>query len=310
MVSRWAFVAAGVLMLTLPLQAEREVPRTPEGWPDFQGTWTNATLTPMERPASVGGRATLNEAEAAAYEKQAADNINADRKGRDPEQDLHCGGTNRFADCGAELARVGGAKRTSLIVEPEDGRAPEFRPEARAAAEERMRPASRFDSVKDRPLPERCLAGFESSAGPPMIPGFYNRNYQIVQTADYLMILVEMVHDVRIIRIGGTHAGPAAKQWLGDSVGRWEGNSLVVETVNFTDKTRFRGSSEKLRVVERFTRTSDGILYRVTIDDPTTFVRPWTMEYPFVETAGPVYEYSCHEGNEREMQGILGGGNR
>jgi hypothetical protein len=135
----------------------------------------------------------------------------------------------------------------------------------------------------------------------------YNNNYQIVQTPDHVMILVEMVHDARIIRLNGTHAAPSVRQYLGDSIGHWEGDTLVVETTNFTDKTRFRGSSENLRVTERFTRTApDTILYRATIDDPSTFARPWTLEYPFVAARGPIYEYACHEGNY-SMTDILGG---
>ena len=140
-----------------------------------------------------------------------------------------------------------------------------------------------------------------------MLPVLYNNNYQIVQTPDRVMILVEMVHDVRIVRIGGTHPSANVHQWLGDSIGHWEGDTLVVDTTNFTDKTRFRGSAGNLHVVERFTRTdAKTILYRVTIDDPTTFTRPWTMEYPFLAAEGPIYEYACHEGNYSLID-ILGG---
>ena len=170
-----------------------------------------------------------------------------------------------------------------------------------------MRAFFNYDSVKTRPTSERCLIGFGSTSGPPMMPVLYNNNYQIVQTPDAVMILVEMVHDARIIRINGTHAAPSVRQWLGDSIGHWEGDTLVVDTTNFNDQTRFRGSSENLHVVERFSRPdANTILYRVTIDDPSTFTRPWTMEYPFVATKGPVYEYACHEGNYA-MTDILGG---
>jgi hypothetical protein len=140
-----------------------------------------------------------------------------------------------------------------------------------------------------------------------MLPVLYNNNYQIAQTPDHVMILVEMVHDVRIIRINGQHAPPTVRQWLGDSIGRWEGDTLVVDTTNFTSATRFRGSSENLHVIERFTRVDPNtILYRATIDDPTTFTKQWTIEFPFVATKGPVYEYACHEGNYA-MPDILGG---
>ena len=149
--------------------------------------------------------------------------------------------------------------------------------------------------------------GFGSTSGPPMMPVLYNNNYQIVQTPETVMILVEMVHDVRIVRMNATHPPSDVRQWLGDSIGRWEGETLVVETTNFTDKTRFRGSSENLRVTERFNLTAPGtILYKVTIDDPVTFSKAWTMEYPFLATAGPIYEYACHEGNYA-MPDILGG---
>jgi hypothetical protein len=140
-----------------------------------------------------------------------------------------------------------------------------------------------------------------------MLPVLYNNNYQIVQTPDHVMILVEMVHDTRIIRMNGTHAPANVRQWFGDSIGHWEGDTLVVDTTNFTDRTRFRGSSENLHIVERFTRVDAGaILYRATIDDPTTFTKAWTIEFPFLTTKGPVYEYACHEGNYA-MTDILGG---
>jgi hypothetical protein len=150
--------------------------------------------------------------------------------------------------------------------------------------------------------------GFGSTSGPPMMPVLYNNNYQIVQTKDTVMIAVEMVHDVRYIHLDGRpHLPSNVHQWLGDSLGHWEGDTLVVDTTNFTDKTRFRGSSEKLHVIERFTRVDPGtILYKVTIDDPTTFTKSWTMEYPFLATKGPIYEYACHEGNYA-MPDILGG---
>ena len=140
-----------------------------------------------------------------------------------------------------------------------------------------------------------------------MMPVLYNNNYQIVQTKDAVMILVEMVHDVRVIRINGTHAPSSVREWLGDSIGHWEGDTLVVDTTNFNDQTLFNGASPDLHVIERFKRVDAGtILYRVTIDDPATFTKPWTMEYPFVAARGPVYEYACHEGNYA-MTDILGG---
>jgi hypothetical protein len=289
------------------------VPRTPDGKPDLQGVWTNATITPMERPANLAGKPTLTDTEAAAYEKANHDEFqNADGKSDGPLLAAFgssgTGGYNvLFIDAGSELARVDGVKRTSLIVDPPDGKVPPITPEARQRNADAMRSFFNFDSVKTRPLSERCIIGFGSTSGPPMLPVLYNNNYQIVQTPDAVMILIEMVHDARIIRMNGTHAAPSVRQWFGDSIGHWEGDTLVVDTTNFTDKTRFRGASENLHVVERFSRPdANTILYRVTIDDPTTFSKAWTMQYPFVATKGPVYEYACQEGNYA-MTDILGG---
>ncbi len=315
-----SILLAGALTLTwvavLPGQTKAKnwsVPRTPDGKPDLQGVWTNATLTPLERPAALAGKATLTDAEAAALEKKSIDDVQKyDGKSENPFADAAgsggTGGYNAlFVDRGSELARVDGVKRTSLVVDPTDGKVPPITPEAKQRNQATMRAYNKFDSVKDRPLAERCLLSFGSSSGPPMLPVMYNNNYEIVQTPDNLVILVEMVHDARIIRINGTHAPASVRQWLGDSIGHWEGDTLVVDTTNFTDKTRFRGASENLHVIERFTRVDpNNILYKVTIDDPTTFAKAWTAEYPFVATKGPIYEYACHEGNYA-MTDILGG---
>jgi len=303
---------AVLLVAPLPAQNTRGVPRTPDGHPDLQGIWTNATITPLERPDALAGKATLTDAEAHELEKKSADQLaEVDGKSEGPllaaAGSSGTGGYNvLFIDRGTEFARVNGVKRTSLIVDPPDGKVP------RMTAEAGRRFASSyaggaFNSVKDRPLSERCLLGFGSTSGPPMLPVLYNNNYQIVQTPDHVLILVEMVHDARIIRLNAKHASPGVHQWLGDSVGHWEGDTLVVDTTNFTDKTHFRGSTENLHVVERFTRPDAGtILYRATIDDPAAFSRPWTIEYPFLATKGPIYEYACHEGNYA-LTDILGG---
>jgi hypothetical protein len=285
----------------------RAIPRTADGHPDLQGIWTNATLTPPERPDAFKGKTTLNDAEARAFEKQTVETTASDQRSSDPERDRDHAYNSLFFDRGSELARVDGVKRTALIIDPPDGKIPALSGEARQRNAARARTNNRFDSVLDRPLGERCLMGFGSTSGPPMMPVLYNNNYQIVQTPDTVMILVEMVHDVRIIRMNATHAPQNVRLWLGDSVGHWEGDTLVVETTNFTDKTRFRGSTPNLKVTERFTRSdARSIRYKVTIDDPATFSKPWTMEYPFLATAGPVYEYACHEGNYA-MPDILGG---
>ena len=284
------------------------IARMPDGHPDLQGIWTNATITPMERPAQFAGKLTATDEEATKYEKQNNDTLYGDRRSANAEQDRDHAYNSLFFDRGTELARVDGVKRTSLIVDPPDGKIPPLTPEAQKKNAGRAQGAQRFDRPQDRPLGERCLMGFGSTSGPPMLPVLYNNNYQIVQTSQAIMILVEMVHDVRVIHLDGRpHLPSNVRQWMGDSIGRWDGDTLVVDTTNFTDKTRFRGSSENLHVVERFTRVDPGtILYKVTIDDPTTFTKPWTLEYPFLATKGPVYEYACHEGNYA-MPDILGG---
>lgn len=319
MTYRLIVIAGALSMMSLaPLPGQTKaknwiVPRTPDGKPDLQGVWTNATLTPLERPAAFAGKATLTDAEAAAWVKKSVEEVTKyDGKSENPFADAAgsggTGGYNAlFVDRGSDLASVDGQKRTSLVVDPPDGKVPPITADARARNSAMMRAYGRFDSVKDRPLGERCLTSFGSSSGPPMLPVMYNNNYQIVQTPDNIVILVEMVHDARIIRMNATHAPSSVRQWFGDSIGKWEGDTLVVDTTNFTDKTRFRGSSENLHVVERFTRVDQNtILYKVTMDDPSTFSKNWTVEYPFVATKGPIYEYACHEGNYA-MTDILGG---
>jgi hypothetical protein len=311
-----AIAAAPLAMAQAPAKTAAKAPakmsRTADGHPDLQGIWTNVTLTPLERPEDLAGKATLTEAEAKAYEQKDIQTgsidgdvnnkilRNAGSAGTGAYNDL-------FIDRGSELARVDGKKRTSLIIDPEDGKVPPMTADARQRIAGLMRGMNGLDDVKHRPLSERCIIGFGSTAGPPMLPVLYNNNYQIVQTPDAVMILVEMVHDVRIVRINGTHAPANIRLLLGDSIGHWEGDTLVVDTTNFSPEVRFRGSSENLHVVERFRLVAPGqILYRATIDDPTTFAKPWTLEYPFLATEGPIYEYACHEGNYAEAA-ILGG---
>jgi hypothetical protein len=302
-------------------------PRLSDGHPDLQGVWTNATITPLQRAPQFADKPTLTEAEATAFEKSQIENAAADRHGATPEADRDQAYNRLFIDRGTNFARVDGQIRTSLIVDPPDGHLPPrvngmggrgggrrappaAAPEAseEGAARGAAFVAGRFDSVKDRPLGERCLLGFGSTSGPPMMPVLYNNNYQIVQTPDTIMILVEMVHDVRMIRMDGSpHLPKTVTKWLGDSIGHWEGDTLVVDTTNFTAKTRYQGTSPNLHVIERFKRVDDHtILYRFTVDDPTTFTKQWTAEYPFLATKDNIYEYACHEGNYA-MPDILGG---
>jgi hypothetical protein len=299
------------LVIGATLSAQTINPRTLDGRPDLQGIWTNATLTPMERPAAFAGKLTVSDAEAAVFERHQQDELKAgDGKS---DSDFHrragsgeTGGYNAlFIDRGSEMARVDGVKRTSLIIDPPDGKIPPLTAEAR----DRLRSIRRggTDSVKDRSLSERCLIGFGSTAGPPMLPVLYNNNYQIVQTPDTVMILVEMVHDARVIRMNASHVPEGVRKWLGDSVGHWERDTLVVDTTNFNNHINFRGSSKNLHVIERFTRVdANTLLYKATIDDPTTFSRSWTIEYPFHATNDAIYEYACHEGNYSIVD-ILGG---
>jgi hypothetical protein len=290
-----------VLLLTATLAAGQAspsaaktwtAPRTPDGRPDLQGLWNNTTLTPLERPRNFSKEFFATEEEAAAYAKGIVD-----RRAQDPND-----GANDVADPNVWWERattVVATGRTSLIIDPADGRIPALTPEAQKRMAEARAATSQHpaDRASDRSLQERCL--LSPTSGPPMLPGPYNNNYQIVQTPDYVMITIEMIHDVRIIPLDGRpHLPPAMRKWLGDSVGHWENNTLVVDTTNFTDQTHFRGSDRNLHLIERFTRTGpETILYQFTVDDPTAFVKPWTAELPMVRSAGPMYEFACHEGN-------------
>ena len=291
------------------------MPRTAGGHPDLQGIWTNVTLTSLERPAEWADKPTLTEAEANAFEKHDAETntIDGNTDGK-LLQGAGSAGTgaynNLFFDRGTQLARVDGVKHTSLIVDPPNGKVPVLALAARVRNTTAPRTPNSADDVKSRPMSERCLVGFGSTGGPPMLPVLYNNNYQIVETPDYVMITIEMIHDVRVIRLNGTHPPANVRQWFGDSIGHWEGDTLVVDTTNFSDKTRFRGSSQNLHVTESFKRVdADSILYKATIEDPAAFSKPWTVEFPFVATAGPVYEYACHEGNYA-LDDILGAAQR
>jgi hypothetical protein len=305
--------STSVIAFLLAASLQAQVPKTPDGHPDLQGVWTNATITPLERPKAFAEKPTLSDADAVEYEKKQAKELN-DQDGQSDGPLIAAAGSSGtggynvlFIDRGSELARVDGVKRTSLIIDPPDGRIPPMTPEGRQRIQSMMTSFNKFENVKERPLSERCLIGFGSTSGPPMLPVLYNNNYQIVQTPNAIMIMVEMVHDVRVIRMNQQHVPPDVRKWLGDSVGHWEGDTLVVDTTNFNPHIRFRGSSENLHVIERFQRVdAQTILYRATIDDPTMFTKPWTLEYPFLATPGPVYEYACHEGNY-SMQDILGG---
>jgi hypothetical protein len=280
-------------------------PRTADGQPDLQGIWNNSTVTPIERPAELAGKAFFTPAEAAAYEKQMVARNDVDRRPAPGEGDVAPGYNNAWWDRGTRVVKT---LRTSLIVDPPDGKIPPFTPdgERRAAALAAERREHGADGPENRSLGERCLVW--GTAGPPMLPGPYNDNYQILQVPGAVIILVEMIHDVRVIPIDHRpHLPSGVRQWMGDPRGHWEGDTLVVDSTNFTGKTRFRGASENLHLVERFTRTApDTILYEFTVDDPATFTKPWTAGITMNQTRGPIYEYACHEGNYA-MSGILSG---
>ncbi|MEO8679007.1 MAG: hypothetical protein ABI665_08175 [Vicinamibacterales bacterium] len=287
--------------------------RTPDGKPDLQGIWTNATITPLERPA---GQANLvmNAAEATRLEKMTRDrtarlsqdsdpNRTAPPKGGDGSTGAagNVGGYNNFwLDPGERVATIDGQYRSSLIIDPPDGKVPALTPEARTRTQERLKlmmGRGQYDQPEFRPLAERCLLSFGPTT--PLIPNyFYNNNLQIVQTPDTVLILMEMVHDARIVRMHAKHLPAHIRPWMGDSIGTWEGDTLVVDTTNFPPQQPFRGSAANLHVVEKFRRVdATTINYRFTVDDPTTFTSAFTGEIPFTAMNEPIYEYACHEGN-------------
>ena len=282
-----------------------QAPRTSWGHADLHGIWSTATITPLERPADLAGKQSFTEAEAAEYERRTIERTNRDQRASDAAADVARAYNDFWWDSGT---RVVPTRRTSLIVDPPDGRIPALTPEAekrQAALAEARKMRGPADNPEDRNLWERCITRGLPTA---MLPQVYNNNYQIMQTPDHVVILAEMIHDARIIPLDGRpHAPSHLRFWMGDSVGRWDGDTLVVETTNFTDRTNYRGSSENLRLVERFTRTAPDILtYQVTMHDPTSFARPWTIELPARSSDGQIYEYACHEGNYA-LEGILRG---
>jgi hypothetical protein len=277
-------------------------PRTPDGQPDLQGYWTNATFTPLERPAELAGKEFLTEAEAALYQQQQQLRENSQSK-----DDIHYDNVIWQSE---SYAKGVSRRRSSLIFEPADGRVPPLtanaqkRAAARAAEARSRGPA---DAVEYRSLGERCISW--GNEGPPMLGATYYNNLQILQSSNAVVIRHELMHGIRVIPLDGRpHVGPNIHLQGGDGRGHWEGNTLVVETTNFTDRTNFRGppatarqdifASGNLRVLERFTRVdADSILYQFTLDDPTTWTRPWSGEILMRKWEGPIYEYACHEGN-------------
>jgi len=294
--------------------------------PDLSGTYNTATLTPLQRPRAFGDNLYLTQAEAEKLAAAEAALLTDGAKDSDPDRLAppdggdgsegaagNVGGYNTFwVDRGDSAIQIDGKFRTSLITTPTNGRRPPLTARAQTVLAKRfagfgkkntgtawwMPGAGPFDNHEQRPLGERCILGFGTTSGPPMLPVLYNNLKRIVQTKDHLMILVEMVHDARIIRYTDDHAPSDVRSYLGDSIGRWEGRTLVVETTNFNDTPGLYGASRDMVVTERFEKQDDGsLLYSFLVDDPATWKAPWGGEYPWPTTQDKVYEYACHEGN-------------
>ena len=326
-------IACGALFA---LSANADVPRTKDGKPNFSGYYDSGSLTPLNRPRRYGDRQFMTREEARDIEERTAmGRAYADRQS-DPERGAPkvggdgnnragaggVGGYNAFwIDNGSTASEVDGKFRTSIIYDPPNGRQPPMTDKGLQQRAQNFTSFSHvndgtaswlksdgpgpFDNPEDLALAERCLLGF--SAGPPMLPGLYNNFKKIVQTPTHVMILVEMVHDARIIRLNAEHDPNLPSQWLGDSVGHWDGDTLVVETRNFKEKTGLYGGDENLELTERFTLREDGnLVYDFTVSDPTAWERDWSGAYEWQATEDQVYEYACHEGNY-SMGNILRG---
>ena len=313
-------LSAAAVELT-PDQRQWVMPRTSDGHPDLQGNWSNATITPLGRPRGRGP--VLTPDQVAEIEGRREEFIEVLSATSDPNReapavggvrtgdfafDAASGGTGGYnyvyIDGGDRVAIYNGESRSSLVTNPADGRIPSLTPEARQRRSERgefNRQFGAYDNPENRPLSDRCLMSFGSNAGPPMLPNyFYNNNYTIVQTADHIMIMTEMVHDVRIIRMGERVPLPEqVRPWMGDSWGHWEGDTLVIETTNLHPLQRFNGNpSDNLKVIERLTRVDQSTInYEFTVIDPETYTAEWGGEVPMKALEGLIYEYACHEGN-------------
>jgi hypothetical protein len=284
-----------------PAQTKPALPRAPDGHPDLEGTWSNATVTPLERPKGFEDRSFFSEAETPAFQKAVLEGIVA------LLGELEVNTSAELDEIWNEPGNLISDRRTSLIVDPSSGKIPALLKEARIRIEaaiqrHRDHPA---DGPEDRTSAERCIV-WENQGAPPMLPPPYNPHLQIVQTRDFVVILTEMFHDARIVPLDGRpHLPGTPRSWRGDSRGRWQDDSLVVETTNFRLEgggySRFyalNGADEQLKVTERFTRIdADTILYRFTVDDPTAYMQPWSAELPLTRTEEPIFEFACHEGN-------------
>ena len=326
----WKFISRtffSACLLAVPAAAMGEIQRTSAGHPDLTGTYDSGTLTPEERPQVFGDRQFMTRQEADQLLKahpftQSDANVISDpnrgapQAGGDGQQAYGAGGVGGYnsfwVDPGSGVSEVNGKIRTSIVYDPPNGRRPSMTPAGIKKISDNFSSFSYqndgtaswlksegpgpFDGPESVALAERCLLGF--SAGPPSMPGLYNNFKRIVQTDDHVMILLEMVHDARIVRLNSEHGPDVNRKWLGDSIGRWEGDTLVVETINFKEKTGLYGGDENLHLTERFTKLDNGnLLYNFTVDDPTAWTKPWSGEYVWKASSDKVYEYACHEGN-------------
>ena len=317
--------------------APYKAPRLYDGHPDLEGTWTNVTVTPLERPASYGDRKVLTPAEVATLEGRAVDKVKYENQPTDPNAPAtdttnknckdaggrDCGYNAGWKDSTVSVMRVGGEPRTAFITSTANGRvpprivstAPQSAAQVAQAQRERDQAAGegggagrpgQNDNPEGRSLSERCIA-FGNTAGPLLPNGYYNNNIKLIQTKDDVAIDIEMVHDVRHIKIGAKHRTDGVRPYFGDSIGWWDGDTLVAETTNYHPATSFRGSSANLKLTEKFTRVGkDRLLYQFTVSDPTIWASAWSGEYEFYPTGGDLYEYACHEGNYG-LEGILAG---
>src|SRR5271167_190030 len=307
-----------------------KVPRTAYGQSELEGVWTNVSITPLERPGQFAGSIDLTAEQAAQLEVAAIEHYIEGNEPTDPNAPatdttrkhcqgpggLDCGYNSAWKDTATTVARIDGQPHSSFITSTPNGRIPAYKagyvgPRGRSVRDEGEGSAtatrSPTDNPEDRALGERCLTSFGYSAGPVMLPLLYNNNYAFAQSKDYVAILVEMVHDVRMIRIDAAHRTDGLRPWFGDSIGRYEGDTLVVETTNFPRAQAFRGAWRELKVTERFTRKGPHrMLYQFTVADATVWEQPWGGEYEFTASKGRIYEYACHEGNYA-LAGVLAG---
>ena len=292
-----AFLALATVTATAQSKTST-IPRMPDGRPDLQGTWDFAQLTPLERPSEFAGKESVSQEEAEEFAQRRIETGNKDRRDGGAAADVERAYNDFWWDFGTRIA-----KQPSLIVDPPDGRIPAL---TDAARERNAARRTLYDNPEERPLAERCILGFNS--GPPMVPSAYNNNMQLVQTPKQVVILNEMIHSARIVALSGRPHLPASMRFLtGDSIGRWDRDTLVVDTTNFSKERAFRGASANMHLVEKFTRVDwDTLRYEFTVDDPSTWTRSWTASIPMLRSTELIYEYACHEGNYA-LEGVLKG---